>query len=123
MAIFGRPIGDYGVETDFYGDFVPTAHRWMHEGPQVGNGFRGPFYYVLLGVLGQSFMAGKLLSVICSGVALRLVGEIVATLLDRRAALLAMLALAANAVFVELSFRAASDPIFFALFTHSESSQ
>jgi len=41
MALCGRPIGDYGVETDFYGDFVPTAHRWMHDGAQVGNGFRG----------------------------------------------------------------------------------
>ena len=117
MAVFGRPIGDYGVETDFYGDFVPTAHRWMHEGPQVGNGFRGPFYYVLLGLLGQSFMAGKLLSVFASGLGMRLFGSIVATFFDRRTALVAMLALAANAVFVELSFRAASDPVFWALFT------
>jgi 4-amino-4-deoxy-L-arabinose transferase-like glycosyltransferase len=117
MAVFGRPIGDYGVETDFYGDFVPTAHRWMHDGPQVGNGFRGPFYYVLLGLLGQSFTAGKLLSVLASGVALRLLGRIVEALLDRRAALLAMLALGANPTFVELTFRAASDPVFLALFT------
>jgi len=117
MAVFGRPIGDYGVETDFYGDFVPTARRWMHEGPQVGNGFRGPFYYILLGVLGQSFIAGKLLSVVAAGIGLRLLGSVAETFLGSRGALWAMLALAANAVFVELSFRAASDPIFFALFT------
>ena len=117
MAVFGRPIGDYGVETDFYGDFVPTARRWMHEGAQVGNGFRGPFYYVLLGLAGQTFMAGKILSVLASGVGLRLLGSVAERVLDRRAALIATLALGANAVFVELSFRAASDPIFWALFT------
>ena len=67
MAVFGRPIGDYGVETDFYGDFVPRAKKWMEGEAQVGNGYRGPAYYLVLGVLGSIFrdyfMVGKLLSV------------------------------------------------------------
>ena len=24
-----RPIGDFGVETDFYGNYVPFAREWM----------------------------------------------------------------------------------------------
>ncbi|RKZ83144.1 MAG: hypothetical protein DRQ39_09875, partial [Gammaproteobacteria bacterium] len=120
VALFARPAGDFGVETDFYGDFAHYSRIWMEDGPTLMNGFRGPFYYLLLGVagklLGDPFLAAKLLSVLGASLGLAFLGRLVRILWDTPRAMVAMLFVGSNPVFVEYSYRACSDPVFWCLF-------
>jgi hypothetical protein len=91
-AVIRRPVGDYAVETDFFGDYVPWSREWMAGHPSAMNGFKGPVYYLLLGLCsrlaaalmpggypplpGVEFAIGKALSVICAGLVLVLAGKI-----------------------------------------------
>lgn len=123
FVFFKRPIGDYGVETDFYGDFVPTAKRWMDGEPSVMSGFRGPFYYLVLGVLGSLFrdyfLIGKLISVFSAGVGLRITGGLLRRFWTPKVGVYGTLFIVANPVFLEYTYRACTDMLFWLLFTAS----
>lgn len=118
-AVGGRPIGDYGVETDFYGDVVPKAREWVIGHP-VPSGFRGPFYYITIGFLGTAlqdfFLAAKLLSVVSAAVGLRLAGALLRRLWDPMVGVCGALFLAANVHVVWFSIRACTDMVFWLLF-------
>jgi hypothetical protein len=120
VALFGRPVGDYGVETDFYGDFVRYAREWMHGSPSVMNGFRGPLYYLVLGVSSgvfrDAFLAGKILSAVSAALGIRVLGGLLRRLFGPAAAVFGALFVAANAVFVELAIRASTDAFYWLLF-------
>ena len=109
VALFGRPVGDYGVETDFYGD-VRYAKEWLSGTPSIMSGYRGPGYHLVLGVLGwifrDLFLAGKLLSVFAAALGLRVLGSLLSSLWDRRTALAGMLFVAATTTFIRYTFRA-----------------
>jgi len=119
MALFARPIGDYGVETDFYGDAV-YAEAWRAGHATVMNGYRGPGYHLILGVLGwvtgDLFLAGKLLSVLAAALGLRLLAGLLGSLWGRAVALCGVLFVAAVPVFLHYTFRACTDPLFWFLF-------
>ncbi len=119
FALLARPIGDYGVETDFFGD-LRWAHRWFSEGPTLMNGFRGPLYPLVLGALAavvrDGFLAGKLLSVVAAAAGLRILGGLVRGLFGSAAALGAVLFAAAAPRFIDYTFRAGTDMVFWALF-------
>ena len=123
FVLLKRSIGDYGVETDFYGDFVPTARRWMDGQPSVMGGFRGPFYYLVLGLFGSLlrdyFLVGKLLSVLGAGFGLRIAGGLLRRLWTPEVGVYGTLFIAANPVFLEYTYRACTDMIFWLLFTSS----
>lgn len=120
VAVFFRPAGDFGVETDFYGDFAVYSKQWIHGEPTVMNGFRGPFYYILLGAAAElfrdGFLAAKALSFVCAAAGVRVLGEAIRRLWDTPTAVIACLFVAANATFLEYSYRAGSDPVFWLLF-------
>ncbi len=120
VAVFGRPIGDYGVETDFYGDFIKYAREWFSGEPSVMNGFRGPVYYLITGFLDWSFLdaftGAKILSAVSAAVVVRLAGGLVRTVVGPTAGLIAALFFAGNPAFIQYSFRACTDPFFLALF-------
>ncbi|MBU1949899.1 MAG: glycosyltransferase family 39 protein, partial [Candidatus Eisenbacteria bacterium] len=113
-----RPIGDYGVETDFYNDVVFTR-QWMTGNPTIMNGFRGPFYHLLLGLLilpfRDPFLTGKVISVVSAAAGLRLAGGIVKRFFGPLPAVCAILFIAGNKTFIEHTFRACTDMLFFAL--------
>jgi hypothetical protein len=117
---WGRPIGDYGVETDFYGDFVVYARQWLSGHPTIMNGFRGPFYYLLIGVLekflGDAFTIAKVLSALTAAVSLVLVGKLLDRLWGRVVALSGVLFVVANPAFVRYTFRACTDMVYLLLF-------
>jgi len=123
VALFHRPVGDYAVETDFYGDFVPHARRLMQGHLGVLDGFRGPLYYLVLGALGEVlrnyFLAGKLLSMAVAAVSVRLAGGIVRARWGAPAGVVAAVFLAGNPVFAAHAFRACTDLVFLALFLGS----
>lgn len=120
---WGRPIGDYGVETDFYGDFAIYARQWMSGTATAMNGFRGPFYYLLLGSLDaifrDAFAVAKVLSALSAGLSLVLVGKVLTPLWGRLVGVVGILFVAANATFVMHTFRACTDMVYFALFMAS----
>ena len=120
VALWWRPIGDYGVETDFYGDFVPNARLWFQGHPGLMKGFRGPLYYLVLGTgmqLMDAFVFAKLLAAVCAGVTVRLVGALLRGLFGRTWAVAGVLFLAGNAVFMDAAYRAGTDLVYFALYT------
>ncbi|MFN8547553.1 MAG: glycosyltransferase family 39 protein [Candidatus Eisenbacteria bacterium] len=97
FALFAWPVGDYGVETDFFGDYVPWSREWMAGHATEMNGFKGPGYYLLLGGVtravtaltpgiayppppGWEYAIGKLLSVLSAGAVLYFLGGVVARL-------------------------------------------
>lgn len=118
LALVHRPIGDFGIETDFYGDYARYAREWMSTGPTLMNGFRGPAYYVLLGLLGglvrDYFLVGKVLSVLAAGAVLILTGSLVRRLWTPLAGLTATLLVASSLTFIDYSYRACTDLVFLA---------
>jgi 4-amino-4-deoxy-L-arabinose transferase-like glycosyltransferase len=122
VAIWFRPIGDFGVETDFYGDFVPFAGEWMNGHPSIMLGYRGPFYYLLIGVLsflGDPFLLAKILSAVCAGISIRVIGGMLRRLWNPTVAVGGALFLAANLTLIDYSFRASTDLVYLALFAGS----
>jgi hypothetical protein len=87
------------------------------------NGFRGPFYYLLLGVsaaiFGDAFTVGKLLSVLGAAAGIRIVGELLRRLWNPMTGFCGALFLAASPTYLEFSFRASTDMVFFPLFVGS----
>ncbi len=119
VGLLWRPIGDYGVETDFYGDFLPHARQWMAGLPDVLSGYRGPGYYLIVGILdrlGDGFHLAKILSALSLGGSIWLLGGLFENLWGRRPAWAGVLFLAGNTVLMQHAYRAASDMFFFFLF-------
>lgn len=118
MAVFGRPIGDYGVETDFYGDSAVQARKWM-SGEIARTSFRGPAYYILIGLLGKIvgdlFLTAKLLSVVSAVAGIRIAGGVLRRLWNPTVALVAVLFIAGNPSFTAYTFRACTDTFFWLL--------
>ena len=115
LITFFRPIGGFGVETDFYGDLVFYSQKWMDSGPNVMNGFRGPFYYLLLGVLSKFFDAyviGKTISVLSAAAGLLIFGRFVRSLWGPAMALAACFFIAANTTMLEYTYRAGTDLLY-----------
>ena len=82
-------------------------------------GYRGPFYYLLVGVLsylGDPFLLAKMLSAVCAGIGLRLIGGLLQRAVGPTVAVAGTLFLAANPTLIQYSFRASTDLVFLALF-------
>jgi 4-amino-4-deoxy-L-arabinose transferase-like glycosyltransferase len=53
ILLFLHPVGDYFVETDFYGGYAPGVHAlWAHGPDPARYGVVGPVYELVLGALG-----------------------------------------------------------------------
>lgn len=120
VGIWFRPIGDFGVETDFFGDFVPHAAEWIRGHPSVMDGYRGPFYYLLVGalsILGDTFLMAKLLSAAAAALGIRFLGGLLRNLWGPVVALAGILFLLANQSLIQYIYRASTDLVYWALFT------
>ena len=119
VALAFRPIGDFGVETDFYGDFAVYAREWAAGHPTLMNGFRGPFYYILLAGFSKLgldlFVVAKVLSVLSAGAALWFTGDLVRRIWGRSSGLLALFLMASSPTLIDYSYRACNDMVFLAL--------
>ena len=119
VALAFRPIGDFGVETDFYGDFAVYAREWAAGRPTLMNGFRGPFYYLLLAGFSKLgldlFVVAKVLSVLSAGAALWFTGDLVRRIWGRSSGLLALFLMASSPTLIDYSYRACNDMVFLAL--------
>lgn len=72
-----NPVGDYGVETDFFAEVVPEVAQWQQGEIPIGR-FRGPLFGALVAaaepVVGDAFRAAKLLSGLFGGLFVVAVG-------------------------------------------------
>lgn len=85
LALTWHPVGGYGVETDFYGDYVSRARDVQDfllgkGGTMRADPLHGPVYPFVLAVggllLGDLFKAGVVLAGLSAGAALSLTGRI-----------------------------------------------
>lgn len=112
-------LGGFGVETDFYWDYAPAADAfWKGDFPWRHLQFRGPGYPLILsglGWLGDTFLAGRLISGISSAV---VVGVFCYLLIERFGLVLGLAgcsALILNGIFFEYSIRVGTDMFFLML--------
>jgi hypothetical protein len=117
-ALAYHTVGDYGIETDFFWTFVPGAEAILR-GSILIEEFRGPAYPALLAgasfVFGDLFQTGVILAVVAGASVLVIVHRLFRKLLSPDAAFWGTVLIAVNPVFVQYSYSAGTDMMFFAL--------
>lgn len=120
VSVFNRPIGDYGVESDFYSGYAPQAKEILN-GNIIIDPFKGPLYQIILAITGFAlgydfFLAGKIINVISSSIALYFISRLIGSLLNRDAAFLGVLIIAVNYTFLTYTYTPDTDMIFLAFY-------
>ncbi|NQU06083.1 MAG: glycosyltransferase family 39 protein [Calditrichaeota bacterium] len=115
-----HPIGDWGVESDFYWDQAPAAEELLQGKLNVEHyRFKGPGYPLLLtpfiAVLKDSFLAARILALTSTVVCLLLTFLLFRKYFNPLWGTWAVLALVTNCTFARYSFRAGTDMPFFML--------
>ncbi len=111
------PIGNTGVETDFYADLAPAARKlWNGELSPESYLFKGPVYPFLLtavfAMVQDWYRSGVLINVIGSGFTIVLMYALVRRLFDRSVAVWACVLLSVTPIFFVQSHRASTDILF-----------
>ena len=114
-----RPIGNYGVESDFYRSYVPQAKQFLN-GNLVLDQNRGPLYQIVLAFTAllfnnNFFSAGKFINIFFAGITLIFIFKIIDSIINKKAAYLTVLLVSVNFQFMKYSYEAGTDMIFFAL--------
>jgi 4-amino-4-deoxy-L-arabinose transferase-like glycosyltransferase len=113
-----RQLGAFGVETDFYGSFVPEARRFLARQSLLLE-WHPPFYSFLLGgvylLIGDWFRSGLIISVVSAVFAVGAVYALFRDLYNRVAAWGAALGLALWPQFLSLAITASTDVLFLSL--------
>lgn len=122
LVLVNRPIGAYGVETDFYSAYVVQAREFL-KGVIVIDEYRGPFYQMVLALFtlitsggGGFYVAGKILNVTCAGLSLLVVWKLMKQISDSSIALLVMIFVSLNLNFARYAFTPGTDMLFFLLY-------
>lgn len=123
VAMSNRPIGGFGVETDFYWSYVNEAKEIL-KGNLLIDQYRGPVYQIVLAFFGFIFQndfysAGKFLNVLFASISLFFITKIIASIFDKKAALITMLFVSVNVYFIDYSFEAGTDMLFLVFYTSS----
>lgn len=114
-------VGDYGVETDFFWNYAPDARTiqsiFKGEGGSFPiDGFRGPMYALVLSlvafIIQDFFAAGVIFGILCAGATLFLSHRLVLDFFGKVDALVVLLILATNSIFIQYSYSAGTDMFF-----------
>lgn len=114
-------VGDYGVETDFFWNYAPDARTiqsiFKGEGGSFPiDGFRGPMYALVLSlvafIIQDFFAAGVIFGILCAGATLFLTHRLVLDFFGKVDALIVLLILATNSIFIQYSYSAGTDMFF-----------
>ncbi len=118
ISFIFHKVGDYGIETDFFWGYVPSAKKFL-SGEIPMDAFRGPLYPMVLGlfgfVLGDFFHAGILIAVISASVVVYVTYELLKKVFTPTISLFVTIILAVNPVFIQYSYSAGTDMFFNAL--------
>lgn len=118
VSFIFHTVGDYGIETDFFWGYVPSAKKFL-AGEIPMDAFRGPLYPMVLAVfgfiLGDFFHAGILIGVISASVVIYITFEILKKIFSPVISFFVTILLALNSVFIQYSYSAGTDMFFNAL--------
>lgn len=118
ISFIFHTVGDYGIETDFFWGYVPSAKKFL-AGEIPMDAFRGPIYPMMLGIigfiLGDFFRAGILIAVLSASVVIYISFEILKKIFSPLISFFVTLLLAVNTVFIQYSYSAGTDMFFNAL--------
>ena len=109
-------VGDYGVETDFFWDYVPQAKEVLN-GIMPIDEFRGPGYPLILALVSIPFksdfhLAGIFLNVLCASIILYLLLKTVTKIANRETAFICALFVSTNSYFLKYSYSCGTDMLF-----------
>jgi tetratricopeptide (TPR) repeat protein len=112
-------VGGYGVETDAFAGYLPDTARLLEGSFTTLDGFKGPGFHIGLAivgmVVGDLFMAAKLLALGSAAVVLSLVFRMVRQHADSVTAWIVYGLIATNAQFVLYTIQIGTDMYFLAL--------
>jgi hypothetical protein len=118
ISFIFHKVGDYGIETDFFWGYVPSAKEFL-SGHIAIDGFRGPLYPMVLGAFGfllsDFFKAGILIAVISASFVIYFTFELLKKIFSPLVSFFVTLLLIVNPVFVQYSYSAGTDMFFNAL--------
>jgi hypothetical protein len=111
-------IGDYGIESDFFGAYVPQAMK-IGKGIFVIDLYKGPVYplflYLINLVFGNYFVTGIFIGVASASLVIYFVFNIIRKLFNPLVALITTLLMAVNTTFHLYTYSAGTDMFFFFL--------
>lgn len=111
-------IGDYGVETDFYWNYVPAAQQFLNGTVQI-DPFHGPLYPMVLSlfgsVFGDFFRGGVILGLVSSAFVIYFSFESLKNIFSSLIASAVTLLLILNPIFIQYTYSAGTDMFFMAL--------
>lgn len=115
-----HPIGNFGVETDFFAELVIQARKIMEGGfSPLNYGLKGPVYSLLLAgmylVVREYFFAGLVLNLLASFVFLVTLYHLVRKVFNPLTAFITIIAVGLNFSFQFYTYQAGSDLPFMAL--------
>ncbi|MDD4857751.1 MAG: glycosyltransferase family 39 protein [Candidatus Krumholzibacteria bacterium] len=111
------PIGDIGVESDFYGELVVSAKALVAHHFSVENyPYKGPFYSFALVFVRlfcrDWYLSGVILNGLCAAASLIILFRLLSRMFDRTVALLTTLAVSLGVEYFTLAHKASSDMLF-----------
>jgi len=118
ISFIFHTVGDYGIETDFFWGYVPSAKKFL-AGEIPMDAFRGPLYPMVLAifgfVLGDFFHAGIFIAVLSASILVYVTFEILKRIFSPLISFFVTILLALNPVFIQFSYSAGTDMFFNAL--------
>ncbi len=118
ISFLFHTVGDYGIETDFFWGYVPSAKKVL-SGEMPIDAFRGPLYPIVLGafgfLLGDFFHTGIFIAVLSASIVIYVSFEMLKKIFSPGISFFVTLLLAVNPVFFQYSYSAGTDMFFNAL--------
>jgi hypothetical protein len=118
VSFIFHTVGDYGIETDFFWGYVPSAKKFL-SGEIPMDAFRGPLYPMVLGIfgfiIGDFFHAGILIAVLSASVLVFVTYELMKKIFSTVISFFVTILLIVNPVFIQYTYSAGTDMFFNAL--------
>jgi hypothetical protein len=118
ISFIFHTVGDYGIETDFFWGYVPSAQKFL-AGEIPMDAFRGPLYPIVLAIfgfiLGDFFHAGILIAVLSASVIVYITFELLKKIFSPLISFFVTILLTLNPVFIQFSYSSGTDMFFNAL--------
>jgi hypothetical protein len=118
ISFIFHTVGDYGIETDFFWGYVPSAKKFL-SGEIPMDAFRGPLYPMILGIfgfiIGDFFQAGIFIAVLSASVLIYVTFELLKKIFSTVISFFVSILLIVNPVFIQYTYSAGTDMFFNAL--------
>jgi len=118
ISFIFHKVGDYGIETDFFWGYVPSAKKFL-AGEIPMDAFRGPLYPMILAIFGfilrDFFHAGIFIAVLSASTLVYITFELLKKIFSPLVSFFVTVLLTINPVFIQFSYSSGTDMFFNAL--------